>query len=311
MPKRSNQFQKLIKYVASQVAPVGATVHESTELLETGVDQPITREVDVLIELDAGVSRVRAALECRDSNRKADVQWIDRLIGTYRNLPVNQIIAVSKSGFTKAALSKARRNNIVPLSLSEAEGEDWRARFAKLGALEVSQRYTVASITLEIAADAAMQPALDDDVALGDASGQIRKLKVNDLLQYLVKAAVPLTHEYLSANMLSVFKTVADLDKTAVVEHRLPLNRVTLAHDGHSYSIEAATVVIHVRNERAEIAVTRQLLGDHALLTSAVLAGGPDRDIPFSITAVQARDKSEGAVFIEAGRKSTRRSRKE
>jgi hypothetical protein len=62
MPKRSNQFQKIVTYIAKQLAPLGATVKESVELPENGVSE-VLREVDTLIEVGAGLTHVRIAVE--------------------------------------------------------------------------------------------------------------------------------------------------------------------------------------------------------------------------------------------------------
>ena len=86
MPKRSNQFQKIVTYIAEQLAPLGATVRESVELPESGVSE-VLREVDTLIEMDAGLTRVRIAVESRERSRKDDIQWVDDLIGKYALLP--------------------------------------------------------------------------------------------------------------------------------------------------------------------------------------------------------------------------------
>lgn len=64
MPKRSNQFQKIVTYVAEQLAPFGARVGESVELPEQGLDG-VSREVDTLIEIEAGLSTVQIAVENR------------------------------------------------------------------------------------------------------------------------------------------------------------------------------------------------------------------------------------------------------
>jgi len=65
MPKRSNQFQKIVTYIAEQLAPLGATVKESVELQERGVNG-VLREVDTLIEVGAGLTCARIAVESRD-----------------------------------------------------------------------------------------------------------------------------------------------------------------------------------------------------------------------------------------------------
>jgi hypothetical protein len=127
MPKRTNAFQRLIRRIYKQIALHGATVDESVLLKERDSGTP--REVDVLIELPAAGHVLRMAVECRDRARAADVEWIDQLIGKYRDLEVHAIIAVSRSGFTSAARQKAAANKIETRTLVEALDSDWTSTF--------------------------------------------------------------------------------------------------------------------------------------------------------------------------------------
>src|SRR3954447_22596234 len=124
MPKRSNEFQRLVKLVQQSLAPVGAVVAESA-LVE---NQDTSREIDVLIDGDFGMYRMRIAVEAKDHSRALDVGAVEQIAAKYRpgdGILVNQVVMVSKSGFTKAAAEKARRSNIELLTLRQAELTDW------------------------------------------------------------------------------------------------------------------------------------------------------------------------------------------
>ena len=118
MPKRSNDFQRLITAIERQLAPLGAVVTESKLIKER--DSATEREIDIGIESTLGQHAVLIAIECRDHKRPADILWIDQLIGKYRDLPVEKIVAVSRSGFTKSATRKAKEVNISTATLEEA-----------------------------------------------------------------------------------------------------------------------------------------------------------------------------------------------
>lgn len=118
MPKRTNEFQKLIAAIESQLAPIGAVVTESKLLKERWSNTE--REIDVAIETTIGQHVVLIAIECRDHKRPADIDWIDALIGKYRDLPVEKKVAVSRSGFTRGAIEKARQVNITTVTLEDA-----------------------------------------------------------------------------------------------------------------------------------------------------------------------------------------------
>jgi hypothetical protein len=123
MPKRTNDFQSLVTLIERQLAPSGTRVTESKLIRDPRENEE--REIDIFIEAQAGVHRISIGVECVDRKRKASVEWIDKIIGKYRNLPVAKIIAVSRAGFTKSALKKAVGANIVPLTLAEAVAADW------------------------------------------------------------------------------------------------------------------------------------------------------------------------------------------
>jgi hypothetical protein len=134
MPPRTNAFQRLILLIERQLAPRGARIVESA-LVEDSRDRT-PREIDIAIEVPIGARTLVVAVECIDHRRKADVQWVDTMIGKYRDLPVDRVIAVSKSGFTMAAKRKASLNRIDAISFADAERIDWDAAFGTPVAVE-------------------------------------------------------------------------------------------------------------------------------------------------------------------------------
>jgi len=125
MPKRSNDFQRLVRRIYEQLLPTTAKITESAMLEE--LDGSGNREVDVLIEFATpGMDTPnRIGIECRDHGRLSDVTWIDELVGKYRSLPIDRLIAVSRKPFTAAAMRKARQNNIETRTFAEALSTDW------------------------------------------------------------------------------------------------------------------------------------------------------------------------------------------
>lgn len=124
MPKRSNEFQRLITRIYEQLAPLGGRVTESVLLPERNGGE---REVDILMETP-GVSPdrpMRTAVECRDHRRLADKTWIDQIYGKYRDIEVDRIVAVSRTGFSRGAKRKAEQCRIQTMTLAEALERDW------------------------------------------------------------------------------------------------------------------------------------------------------------------------------------------
>ena len=76
MPKRSNEFQKLV-FLVKQHASDTTQVTESKMLKDiiTGAE----REVDVCIEGSVGGHDVVVSFECIDRKRRADVTWVEMM----------------------------------------------------------------------------------------------------------------------------------------------------------------------------------------------------------------------------------------
>jgi len=131
MPKRTNEFQRLVKTIYERMASPGDLVTESARLKER--DAKTEREVDILLEKKMFGAQIRIAVECRDRSHKDDVTWIDGLIGKYKDLDVDRKFAVSSSGFSLAAQNKANLNRIELLTLRQALETNWAAKFVRLG----------------------------------------------------------------------------------------------------------------------------------------------------------------------------------
>lgn len=118
MPKRSNEFQRLVYLVRVNLA-AGATVNESKMLQDriTGRE----REVDVCVEGTVGGTPVNVCLECCDRARAADITWVDAMKCKHERLPTHALILASRSGFTKEARKVARLSGIQAIAFDEVE----------------------------------------------------------------------------------------------------------------------------------------------------------------------------------------------
>lgn len=81
------------------------------------------RQIDVTIRRDGELTLV----ECRKHKSPQDVQWIEELIGRRMSLGAAAVIAVSSSGFTRGALSKAKAHGIIPRDLQQLTGAEIRS----------------------------------------------------------------------------------------------------------------------------------------------------------------------------------------
>ncbi len=132
MPKRSNEFQKLVYLVKKQMAG-SATVTESKLLVDrlTGTE----REVDVCIEGPMGGHDLVIGIECRDHTRRADVTWVESMKAKHERLPTNALVLASRSGFTGEALRIAKLSGIETLSLQGMDEDTVDRVFGECGSL--------------------------------------------------------------------------------------------------------------------------------------------------------------------------------
>jgi hypothetical protein len=130
MPKQTTPFQTFMKNVYSQLEGENGFVVESQMLKEKSTDSE--REIDIFIKRNVLGKEVTVAIECREWRNKNSIKWVDELIGKYIDLSVDEIIAVSKSGFYKPAKEKAEFHGIKTLTLEEANEIEWKKYFTKL-----------------------------------------------------------------------------------------------------------------------------------------------------------------------------------
>src|SRR4051794_9466219 len=109
MPKRTNDFQRLIYLVRVNLAD-GATVTQSKMMRDRSTKR--WREVDVCIEGHVGSHPVTVSVECRDHRRVADVTWVDAMKAKHDRLDTNALVLASSSGFTPEARDVAKSYGI-------------------------------------------------------------------------------------------------------------------------------------------------------------------------------------------------------
>lgn len=120
MPKRSNEFQRLIALLTMAKSD-GAIVHESVEI-ET-LDGGKKREIDVVAVGAVAGHRTVVAIEARDTKRKQDVLWVEQAKTKFERLGANVKILVSSSGFTAEALESATKFGIKTITPGEVTEE--------------------------------------------------------------------------------------------------------------------------------------------------------------------------------------------
>jgi hypothetical protein len=294
----------VIKRIHEQLVPTGASVRESVELEERGSGK--RREVDVLIEYQAIDTPTRIAVECRDRSRLSDIEWIDGLIGKFRDLPVHQIIAVSSKGFTKGAEDKAASSDprIELRSLRQALDADWPAELARVGMAGIGTNVAFARTRL------VTEPPWSSAALPVRVSVDGNEQTFPEFFQDCIKAA----HSQLSRAFMDagrdVVKTVGDL-KRARYEQEVVItaNKPTTFQSatGEQHRLMSMTCHAVVTAMVVDVPVERQLYGPAKI---GVSSGVIQRDdgTKFRVTAVQVpgREVSPHIERVETNRREAR-----
>lgn len=221
MPKRSNDFQRLVKVIHDAFASTdGAKVSESALLLEP---DGTPREVDILVERTISDVVIRLAIECRDRSRKSDVEWIDGLIGKFKNLKIDKVIAVCRSGFSAAATSKAEENKIELRVLEECFGNEWGSEFINLGIAVF--KLTPRILSVEITLDPAIETPISMEATVEVAALRDRTISLNQLvLACFQENIAPRIKKYVEDEFLSKKPSLADLTKSWTITAPVDIN---------------------------------------------------------------------------------------
>lgn len=132
MPKRSNDFQRLVYLVRLNLAD-GATVTES-KMMRDRLPRSY-REVDIVIEGKVGSQPVVVCVECRDHKRVADVGWIDAMKAKHDRLETNVLLLASSAGFTKEATAVGVKYGIELFTLESQDTADLPSLIGPNGSL--------------------------------------------------------------------------------------------------------------------------------------------------------------------------------
>ena len=231
MPKRTNQFQSLIYNIEKSLANESTHVEESALVKD---NLGIEREIDVLITTTINQIEIKLAVECRDYNRDQTISWIDELVGKYSNISVDKIIAVSSSGFSNTAKEKAEQNNIIAISLDEANKHEWSDFIEKI----VIGLYRFEVSLLDAGAQLKRQSneVLADNETLYDKSGKAISDSITELDKIYETHGRSIIHKELSQS--GFFDN--GLDKSCLVDMPLDLepNLFVKGESGALYPIE-------------------------------------------------------------------------
>jgi len=92
MPKRSNEYQRLVLLINQHLADTNSKVSESKMLWDPKSKQD--REIDIYIEQQAGPYNVSIGIECTKLSRKVGTPTLEKIITKHRNVGIDRTIVV-------------------------------------------------------------------------------------------------------------------------------------------------------------------------------------------------------------------------
>lgn len=282
MSRRSNEFQRLITGIYDAMTSVeGGNVSESAILTEPS---GIPREIDVLIEKKLYGHNLRIAVECRDRFRKDDVEWIDSLLGKYKNLEVHKIIAVSRSGFSASAKQKASDNGIEVKTLEECLDTDWPDEFIKIGIGVFEISFQPESISFELL------PPLNSDLKLKpdieNSEGKITGAVQTMLVDCFNRSVLTQIKEFIDKEFLPSCKVIADLQKRLELTVPVDITDVFLSDtDGSRFELKRMTYLVKAHTQLFHGSMQHYRYGDNARVSVSTI-DSPDMTRSFKIIQV-------------------------
>ncbi len=267
MPKRTNAFQSLVAQLYQARKEDQSLVVESTNVSERGTDTPA--EIDILITKQTFGSAIRIALECRDHRRPQTVQWIRELADKRHSMGIDKVFAVSTSGFTATARAKAADSGIELLTLEQAESLDFGGQAIRLGMRQVAWRIVFHALQIEFT-DAPTVPVVTPRVLLWRADGKAM-CTIDDLVRDVMKSRASDVKAEFDRAMPSVYKTLGDIGKEAILEMPIYFNQEIRLGGA---LVRAVRVLFRCTPSSLDVPLSHYRLGGISFARGVVQAGG-------------------------------------
>lgn len=302
MPKRSNEFQDLITLVERALAPIGAQVCPSEELVDrlTGAK----REVDIVIRHTVGNHRVTISVECTAEARPASVQWVDRLAGTHQSLPTDKLILVSAAGFSKEATAKSQALGIDTYTLADATTLDWASvvhGVPEIRLVSFIVPYLTGATVVLRGGPVELEVPRDTDFSVNPLYNADGKL---------VGTPKDIVNEWLrNSNVVRFAEEHAFTDDGTILEFEVPMKQGVEIElfDGRRLPVHSIRVQAKCRKEEQTMELQRAAYGDAAL----TFGGGSSFSHPVDVVMAQRPGEQAMVAFRISGAKLHRKESEE
>ena len=288
MPKRTNNFQQLVYLIHHQLAD-NAKVTESKSLLDQASNAE--REVDIVIETQVGDYSILISVECQGRGRVANIEWVEQMIAKHQTLPTNKLILVSQSGFTPAALRKAKALDIEAITLTKAIEADWKVMtgldkiILRRWAIEPSACFAIyqgssnETLSIQLEMNYQLINTNDDElITVEEIFGVFLDMTLESIGQNIKKKKTDDKQNYI------VF----------TLESHVPENTFFIDDRGKKQKIIYLRFVAHAREEDETITMQNNSFG------SAQISFGKTKDIHRNalVSIVETKDKPNTATIM-------------
>lgn len=119
------KLEHLVVSIQKQLSPDASVQHN---VMLEGIESETKRQIDVLVEKNIGQYTIRIIIDCKDYSKPVDVKGIEEFHGLIQDVKVHKGALVCPSGFTKAALKRAKKLQIDLYSLVSTEKHKWQVK---------------------------------------------------------------------------------------------------------------------------------------------------------------------------------------
>lgn len=157
------------------------------------------RQIDVTVRRGNKLTIV----ECRLSNRRQDVKWVEELLGRKQSLKAETVIAVASAGFTTLAREKAVRYGVILRDLRQLQEEEITSWSSRVSLVLYYFQYSEVTLHIRVSSQAVLKMISPEFV---------RELESRGVVQAAFNAA---------ANQVAPLKMLATKDETQSYEFRV------------------------------------------------------------------------------------------
>ena len=117
-------LENLVVMIQKQLSPDAIVKHN---VMLEGIESETKRQIDVLVEQNIGQYTMRIVIDCKDYAKPVDVKGVEEFHGLVQDVKAQKGALVCPSGFTKAALKRAKKLQIDMYRPVSTDNHKWQA----------------------------------------------------------------------------------------------------------------------------------------------------------------------------------------